>query len=131
MGSLQSEIKKEIPSGLWALRYDGNEKGEYVEEFNMVEDFYGRPVNFMEMMTVDYGEVSYMELDEEGKGTYYGVGSRGNMNVSFKKDTFMLGDEEKTYTKDGNKLWFEDGEGYYSVYEKVSAELLEKIKKGA
>ena len=129
--SNNDEIKKEIPSGLWALRYVGNEKGEYVEEFNMVEDFYGRPVNFMEMMTVDYGEVSYMELDEEGKGTYYGVGSRGNMDVSFKEDTFMLGDEEKTYTKYGNKLWFEDGEGYYSVYEKVSAELLEKIKKGA
>ena len=130
-----SNNKKEdtsLPTGIWVMKYIGNQDGEYVEEFNMVEDFYGNLINWLEMATVDYGEINYFELDENGKGTYYNIGGREPVEISFTADKVIKEGVEKQYKRQGNRLWFEEDDPVFNeVYENVSAEMLEKIKKGA
>ncbi len=120
-----------LPDGIWVLKYIGDQDGEYVEEFNMIEDFYGNPINLLEMATVDYGEITYIQLDENAEGTYYPM--RGEpKEISFTEDKVTIDGIEKEYRRNGNRLWFpEDDPVFNEVYESVSLEMLEKIKRGA
>lgn len=133
-GGSSNDRKEEttLPSGIWVLRYIGNDNGEYVEEFNLTQDFYGNTINIIEMATVDYGEISYIELNENGEGTYYSMGGRDPASISFTADKVTKDGVEKEYKREGNRLWFpEDDPVFNEVFENVSEELLEKIKRGA
>ena len=58
-----------IPSGLYMLKYIGDENGEYVEEANVFEDFFGRPVTLMDMLWAD-DSTFWCEIGEDGVGTF-------------------------------------------------------------
>ena len=58
-----------IPAGLYMFKYIGDENGEYVEEFNVFEDFYGRPVTLTDMLWADNTTI-WCEIGEDGVGTF-------------------------------------------------------------
>ena len=123
---------KKIPTGLWVLRYFGNEKGEYVEEFNMTEGYGGRQTNYLEMVLMDYGHMAYFDLDEKGEGTFTDLSDQ-TQKVIF--DSKMIDFEdygETAYTRKGDVLWFKaEYEDYYLVMENVSETMFRTIANGA
>ena len=130
-GNGNDKEETSLPNGIWVLKYIGDQEGEYVEEFNMAEDFYGNPMNWLEMATIEYGEIAYFELDENGKGTYHPLNGE-TTEISFSKDRVTKDGVEKEYHRNGNRLWFaEDDPVFNEVYENVSEEMLAKVKRGA
>ncbi len=120
-----------VPTGLWALTYIGNENGEYVEEFNVVEGFDGKPVNFMEIATLDYGEISYFDLDENGEGVLREY-SKDPRSVKFDAEKLTFDDgTEIPYVRDGDRLWYEDEPGFFCVMLNVTQAEYERILRGA
>ncbi len=127
----EEENKTAPPTGVWVMRYLGNEKGEYVEEMNLVEDFYGNKVNLIEMMTLDYGEALYYRFGEDGKGVYYATGGREeDVSIDSEKITYADG-TVKAYTRQGDRMWYEDEPGFYAVLDNISEDMLKKFISGA
>ena len=122
----------EIPSGTWVIRYAGDEDGNYVEDLNMTDTYYLGKVSFIEKEILDYGRTAYFRIDENGKGTFTDFWDE-TQEVTFDKDKIVFADGyEAPYVLKGDFLWFqEEYQEYYSVMEKVSDELLEKIRDGA
>lgn len=127
----QDEETIKVPTGIWVLRYIGDENGEYVEEFNMMEMYNGMKINIIEHMIINYGETVYLNLDENGKGIFSDF-TMETSNVSFdeEKITYDDGTTKPYVIKDG-KLIFVDEQNFYFVFENVSEETLNKIKAGA
>ena len=127
-----SQETVEIPTGIWVLRFYGNENGEYEEELNLSGGGYGRPMDDIQKTTLDYGHLACFELDETGKGTYMDMWDKVE-DVIFDGSSISFADgREVPYTRDGDRLWFEDQYNeYYNVMENVSEELFDKIKNGA
>ena len=120
-----------VPTGLWALTYLGNENGEYVEEFNVVDGFDGNPVNFMEIATLDYGEISYFDLDENGEGLLHEY-SKDPRPVKFDSEKLTFDDgTEIPYVRDGDRLWYESEPGFFCVMLNVNELEFDRILRGA
>ncbi len=121
----------DVPTGIWVIRYLGNENGEYVEEFNMVEDFYGNPINLLEMSTVEFGEAAYFRLDDTGKGTYTNF-SEAPVEITLNGEKILFADgTEIPYRREGDRLWFESEPGFFQVMQNMSEAQLNKVLRGA
>lgn len=121
----------DVPTGIWVIRYLGNAAGEYVEEFNMMEDFYGRQVNLLEFATVTYGQAAWFDLDATGHGTFTNF-TQEPVEVTFDGSAITFADGTTIpYTRDGDRLWFEEEPGFFMILEKVSAQELAKVLSGA
>lgn len=129
---VQSTAETVIPSGTWIIRYVGDENGDYVEELNMTDSYYLGKVSFIEKTILDYGRTAYFILDETGKGTYTDSWDE-TQEVTFEDGRILFEDGYETpYTVKGDFLWYqEEYQDYCNVMEKVSDELLAKIKDGA
>ena len=121
-----------IPSGIWVIRYYGDEKGNYVEDLNMTTDYYGRPINSIEQEILNYSQMEYFVLDENGEGTYTDDFDN-TQKASFKDGKVRYEDGYETdYVRNGDFLWYKKQyQEYYSVMENVPEELFEKIRNGA
>ena len=121
----------DVPAGVWVIRYLGNENGEFVEEFNMVEDFYGNPIELLELSTLEFGEASYFRLNEEGEGTWTDF-SKEPVEIRLDGENIYLPEDVvKPYRREGDRLWFESEPGFYTVMENVSEDYLQKVLRGA
>ncbi len=121
-----------VPSGSWVIRYYGDEDGKYVEDLNMTVDYWGDPINTIEKDLLELGRTPFLTLDEEGKGTFTDVWGE-TVDVTFNDGKVTFGDGYETaYVMQDDFLWFQaEYQDYYNVMEKVSEELLAKIKDGA
>lgn len=121
-----------IPSGTWVIRYYGDENGNYVEDLNMTEDYYGEPISVIEKDILELERTPYFTLDETGNGTFTDVWGETE-DVTFKdgKVTFSEGYETDYVIKDDFFWYQEEYQDYYNVMEKVPEELLAKIMAGA
>ena len=58
------------PSGIWVLRYAADENGDYVQDYNIIDDYDFGEMSFIEKDIYDYGYLTCFRLDESGKGTF-------------------------------------------------------------
>ena len=127
----EEEIVNKIPEGIYLVQYFGNSSGEYVEEVNFTEDFYGRPIEILPWLAEDYGETAYFDIDEEGKGTFYDFTKV--FSVTFDEEKFVTDEgNEFTYTMNGNTFWFEEtpGSDMYFIMKKVSMDEVNLVLSG-
>ena len=126
------EVKTGVPSGTWVIRYAGDENGEYVEEFNIIDDYYAGKISYIYKDILDFSRTAYLKLDENGKGTFTDEWDE-TVDVSFEDDKVTFSDGyETTYKRKGDLLWYKDQyRDFYKVMENVSDDLLEEIKNGA
>lgn len=126
------QTKDIIPSGIWVMRYAGDENGDYVEELNITEDYDFGQMSFIEKDIHDYGYLTCFRLDENGKGTFTDFFDK-SQNVSFEKNEIIFEEGYKTtFRMKGDLMVFkEEDREYYDVMENVSEKLYEQIKKGA
>ena len=122
-----------IPSGLFMLLYIGDEDGEYVEEFNTYEDFYGRPVDLIEMMHQNC-ETLWCDIAEDGTGTFYStVAGEVPMDLNTGEPDMLLLDGELTpyrYDEAAGRLWISDGDVSWDVMEACTQEALDLVFEG-
>ena len=126
----KSEVK--LPTGYWVAMYQGNDRGEYVEELNFTEDFYGHPLEIFPWLCEDYGDIVYLDLNDEGTGTFYEM-TRDPVKVTVTEDKIEFEDGSSvTYQMDGDKLWYEQIEypDVYFVFEKTTEKVINKMKEG-
>ena len=128
----QNSEPVQIPTGIWVIRYYGDENAQYLEEYNMTEDYYGLPINTIEKFILDFDRTAYFTLDDSGSGTFTDIWGE-TQEASFDSSTITFEDGYTVeYTRKGDFLWYRDQyQDYYNVMESVSEELLRKIENGA
>lgn len=146
--SAAEEAAQAYPSGLYMLKYIGNESGEYVEEFNVYEDFYGRPVALLDLMWADNTTI-WCEIDEDGVGTYtdatyepvtmdFNTGESGMLLFGGVRSYDAMNDEyiaEEAlvpyhYDEETGEFWLEEQPGFWAVMEPCSQEKLDLVFEG-
>ena len=137
-----------IPSGLYMLKYIGDENGEYVEEANVFEDFFGRPVTLMDMLWAD-NSTFWCEIGEDGVGTFtagtydpvgmdFNTGEPGMLLFGGVRSYDAMSDEYVAeealvpyhYDEETGEFWFEEEPGFWDVMEPCSQEKLDLVFEG-
>ena len=120
------------PSGIWVLRYAADENGDYVQDYNIIDDYDFGEMSFIEKDIYDYGYLTCFRLDESGKGTFTDFFDK-IQNVAFEGNEIKFENGYKTtYRMKGDLMVFkEENREYYDVMENVSEKLYEQIKRGA
>lgn len=136
------------PTGLFMLKYLGNEAGEYVPESNEYLDYMNQPVTLLGMMWKDNTTI-WCQIGEDGVGTY-NAGGQDPVTMDFHTDepgmllfggarqiNSSTGENEATealvpyhYNEETGEFWFEEQPGYWSVMKPCSQEGLDLVFAG-
>lgn len=140
--------KPVFPTGLFMLKYLGNEAGEYVPESNEFLDFLNQPTTLLKMMWADNTTI-WCEIGEDGVGTYCG-GNYEPTKMDFNTDEpgmLLFGGVRNYDAGSGEYLteeqlvpyffdeetcvfWFEEEPGFWAVMEPCSQEKLDLVFTG-
>lgn len=140
----EKENANPAPSGLYMLKYIGNESGDYVDEYNVYEDFFGEPVKLLEMIMADNTTI-WCEIGDDGTGTFtsgsndpvsmdFNTGDPGMLLLGERRYPDGYTEEEKLvpyhYDDKTGVFWFEETSGYWTVMDPCSQEKLDLIFEG-
>ncbi len=136
------------PTGMFMLKYLGNEAGEYVPESNEYLDGMNRPVTLLGMMWEDNTTIR-CEIGEDGIGTYT-AGNDEPVVMDFNTDEpgmLLFGGSRQLSTDTGEyevaeslvpyrydeetgEFWFEGEPGFWYVMKPCSQEALDLVFEG-
>ena len=131
-----TEQKAAYPTGLYMLRWIGDETGAYLPEGNEAEDYYGHTFTLLDRMYED-NETMWCEIGEDGVGTMTLPNGYDPVEMNFdsgEPGKLLYGETLATYHFDPEtgEFWFdEDGSGvYWDVMMPCSQERLDLVFEG-
>lgn len=130
-----TEPKSAYPTGLYMLRWIGDETGAYMPEGNEYEDYFGRPITLLDRMYED-SETMWCEIGEDGVGTMTLPNGYDPVELDFNTDepgTLRCGDYLVPYhTDETGAFWFpeDDVTPYWDVMEPCSQARLDLVFEG-
>ncbi len=132
-GSAGAKEQSAFPTGLFMLRYLGDENGEYVPESNEFKDFFNQPTTLLKMMYADNSTI-WCEIGEDGTGKLYAP-SRDPKTLDFQsgEDGMLLLDGEAVpyrYDPAAGVFWFEEEPRFWDVMEPCSQAKLDLVFSG-
>lgn len=121
------------PTGLYMLKYLGDETGAYVPESNEYLDYFNQPVTLMQMMWND-NDTIWCEFLADGTGSFHSP-SREPVTIDFSSGEtgkLLFGDELLPFCYDeaAGRFWFEEEPGFWDVMEACSQEALDLVFAG-
>lgn len=144
----QASEKASYPSGLFMLKYMGDEAGRYVPESNEFLDFLNRPTTLLDMMWAENSTI-WCQIGEDGIGTYTAP-SYGAVKMDFntgepgmllfgglrRHDDYGGGTVAEeglvpyVYDRTTGEFWFEEEPGFWAVMAPCSQAALNLVFEG-